>query len=57
MIIYLLQTNRDLQVDLNLLTCIFPVALADALERAMLAEVAQFSQVARNPGILAAQAS
>lgn len=57
MIIYLLQTNRDLQVDLNLLTCIFPVALADALERAMLAEVAQFSQVARNPGILAAHAS
>ncbi len=57
MIIYRLHTNRDLQVDLNLLTSIFPVALADALERAMLAEVGELPQVGRNPGILAAHAS
>ncbi len=56
-IIYRLHTTRDLQVDLNLLTSIFPVALADALERAMLAEVGELPQVGRNPGILAAQAS
>ena len=57
MIIYRQQTNRDLQVDLNLLTSNFPVALADALERAILAEGADAPQVAENPGILIAQAS
>jgi UDP-GlcNAc:undecaprenyl-phosphate GlcNAc-1-phosphate transferase len=32
--IYRLYTHRDLQLDLNLLISIFPVALADALDRA-----------------------
>ncbi len=35
MIIYRLYTDRDLQLDINLLTSVFPVALADALDRAL----------------------
>jgi UDP-GlcNAc:undecaprenyl-phosphate/decaprenyl-phosphate GlcNAc-1-phosphate transferase len=57
MIIYRLESNRDLQVDLNLLTANFPVALADALERAMLGEGADVPHVAGTAGILIAQAS
>jgi hypothetical protein len=33
--IYRKYNQRDLQLDVNLLTCIFPGALADALERAL----------------------
>ena len=33
MSIYRLYTQRDLQLDVNLLTSVFPVALADALDR------------------------
>ena len=34
MTIYRLYADRDLQLDVNLLTSVFPVALADALDRA-----------------------
>jgi hypothetical protein len=34
MTIYRRYSERDLQVDINLLTSIFPIALADALDRA-----------------------
>jgi UDP-GlcNAc:undecaprenyl-phosphate GlcNAc-1-phosphate transferase len=40
MTIYRMYTERDLQLDINLLTSILPVALADALERTLIAEVA-----------------
>ena len=35
MIIYRLYGDRDLQLDINLLTSVFPVVLADALDRAL----------------------
>jgi len=35
MTIYRLYTERDLQLDINLLTSVFPTALADALDRAL----------------------
>lgn len=34
--IYRLYSDRDLLVDTNLLTMVFPVVLADALDRALL---------------------
>ena len=36
--IYRLYSDRDLLVDTNLLTMVFPVVLADALDRALLKE-------------------
>lgn len=35
LVIYRIYNHRDLQLDVNLLTCEFPVALADALDRAL----------------------
>ena len=57
MTIFRLYTDRDLQVDLNLLTSVFPVALADALERASVAEMEDPALVAQEAELLAAQAS
>jgi len=57
MTIFRLYTHRDLQVDLNLLTSVFPVALADALERASVAEMEDPSLLPQEAELLAAQAS
>ena len=57
MTVFRLYTDRDLQVDLNLLTSVFPVALADALERASVAELEDSSLVTQEAELLAAQAS
>ncbi len=56
MTIYRLYTDRELQVDLNLLTSIFPVALSDAFERAAAAEVNNLP-TERVSAVLAAHAS
>ena len=56
MTIYRLYTDRELQVDLNLLTSVFPVALADAFERATLTGTAEVT-AERVTGVLAAHAS
>jgi UDP-GlcNAc:undecaprenyl-phosphate GlcNAc-1-phosphate transferase len=57
MTVFRLYTDRDLQVDLNLLTSVFPVTLADALERASVAEMEDSSLVTQEAELLAAQAS
>jgi len=57
MTIFRLYTDRDLQVDLNLLTSVFPIALADAMERALLAGAEEPSLAVQEPELLAAQAS
>ena len=40
MTIYRMYTERDLQLDINMLTSTLPVALADALERTLIGDVA-----------------
>jgi hypothetical protein len=52
--IYRQYSERDLQLDVNLLTSVFPVALADALERTM----SQSAVVVAtdNTGLMAARA-
>jgi UDP-GlcNAc:undecaprenyl-phosphate GlcNAc-1-phosphate transferase len=57
MTVFRLYTDRDLQVDLNLLTSAFPVALADALERASLAGIEEAFLVRQGTELLTAQAS
>jgi hypothetical protein len=49
-------TERSLQLDVNLLTTEFPVALADALDRAMGHSVALGSRHDTGEGLIAAQA-
>jgi UDP-GlcNAc:undecaprenyl-phosphate GlcNAc-1-phosphate transferase len=56
MAIYRLYTHREIQVDLNLLTSVFPVALADAFERAALIQSTNQTTEAI-PNVLAAHAS
>jgi UDP-GlcNAc:undecaprenyl-phosphate/decaprenyl-phosphate GlcNAc-1-phosphate transferase len=56
MTVYRLYGTRDLQVDLNLLTSVFPVALADALDRSALANVEDIS-IAQPAELFAAEAS
>jgi hypothetical protein len=55
MTIYRLYTERDLQLDINLLTSVFPVTLADALDRA-LSHGVEVLPTAQEPGLMAAQA-
>ncbi len=57
MTIYRLYTTRELQVDLNLLTSIFPVALSDALERALLLEGETAPVMNQNPSVMVVHAS
>src|SRR5438876_493125 len=56
MIIYRLYTQRDLQLDINLLTSIFPVALADAIDRMMIPVVEEIPVLKSGPEFVAAQA-
>jgi UDP-GlcNAc:undecaprenyl-phosphate GlcNAc-1-phosphate transferase len=58
MTIYRLYTDRELQLDINLLTSVFPVALADALERAAIRAVdVRLTAAERDSALLTAQAS
>jgi UDP-GlcNAc:undecaprenyl-phosphate/decaprenyl-phosphate GlcNAc-1-phosphate transferase len=57
MTVYRLYNSRDLQVDLNLLTSVFPIALADALDRACIAESEDVSLVQTAAELLTAEAS
>jgi hypothetical protein len=56
MTVYRLYTARDLQLDVNLLTSIFPVALGDALDRTLSQPVELAPSVQKDPGFMAAQA-
>jgi len=56
MTIYRLYTQRDLQLDINLLTSIFPVALADAIDRMMIPVVEEIPVLKSGPEFVAAQA-
>jgi hypothetical protein len=53
--IYRLYSERALQLDINLLTSVFPVALADALDRALFTNEEAII-TARETGVLAAEA-
>lgn len=55
LMIYRLYSRRDLQLDVNLLTSIFPTALADAIDRT-LAHTAQVIPLPEQDASLAAQA-
>ncbi len=54
--IYRLYTERDLQLDVNLLASVFPVALADALDRAFGSTVEVLPAAEQAAGLIAAQA-
>jgi UDP-GlcNAc:undecaprenyl-phosphate GlcNAc-1-phosphate transferase len=54
--IYRRYSERDLQLDVNLLTLVFPVALADALDRALSHAVEVVSSPTKEPSLKAAQA-
>ena len=54
--IYRLYTQRDLQCDINLLTAVFPVALADALERALMPAVDVLPSLEQDSELMTAQA-
>ncbi|MBZ5722016.1 MAG: undecaprenyl/decaprenyl-phosphate alpha-N-acetylglucosaminyl 1-phosphate transferase [Acidobacteriia bacterium] len=56
MVIYRLYSGRDLQLDINLLTAVFPVALADALDRGMSHVVEVVPKAEGDTDLLAAQA-
>jgi UDP-GlcNAc:undecaprenyl-phosphate GlcNAc-1-phosphate transferase len=57
MTIYRLYTERELQFDINLLTSVFPVALADALDRASNPLLEVIPTADQDSGLVAAQAS
>jgi UDP-GlcNAc:undecaprenyl-phosphate/decaprenyl-phosphate GlcNAc-1-phosphate transferase len=57
MTIYRLYTDRELQFDINLLTSVFPAALADALDRISSSSLEVVPTVATVSGLVAAQAS
>ena len=54
--IYRLYTERALQLDVNLLTSAFPIALADALDRALSQVVEVVPASIEDTGLMAAQA-
>lgn len=55
--IYRLYTNRALLVDTNLLTSVFPVVLADAVERVLASKEGAVPEVTANTEFIAAEAS
>jgi UDP-GlcNAc:undecaprenyl-phosphate GlcNAc-1-phosphate transferase len=55
--IYRLYTDRELQFDINLLTAVFPAALADALDRASIPILAMVPTPGQGSELIAAQAS
>jgi UDP-GlcNAc:undecaprenyl-phosphate GlcNAc-1-phosphate transferase len=57
MTIYRLYTDRELQFDINLLTSVFPVALANALDRSLNPALDVIPTTSPDPGLVTAQAS
>jgi len=57
MTIYRLYTDRELQFDINLFTSLFPVALADALDRASNSTVEIIPTAEQDASLVEAQAS
>jgi UDP-GlcNAc:undecaprenyl-phosphate GlcNAc-1-phosphate transferase len=57
MTIYRLYTDRELQFDINLLTSVFPAALADALERVATPTLEIIPTTEQRSDLVAAQAS
>jgi hypothetical protein len=55
MTVYRLYNERDLQLDVNLLTSVFPVALADALDRT-LSHTFEVASSGTEDSVMAAQA-
>ena len=55
--VYRRYTERDLQLDVNLLIAVFPVALADALDRTLSHTVEVASSGKQDPRLMAAKAS
>jgi hypothetical protein len=55
--IYRFYTDRSLLVDANLLTSVFPVVLADALDRALVSQTVPVPEVTTRTDFEAAQAS
>lgn len=51
-----LYSQRDLQLDINLLTSVFPTALADALDRALQHTLQVVPHTPQDEGLIAAQA-
>jgi UDP-GlcNAc:undecaprenyl-phosphate GlcNAc-1-phosphate transferase len=56
MTVYRLYSERDLQLDVNLLTSVFPVALADALDRTLSHTVEVAASTKEGEGFMAVQA-
>jgi UDP-GlcNAc:undecaprenyl-phosphate GlcNAc-1-phosphate transferase len=56
LVVHRLYSQRDLQLDINLLTSIFPVALADALDRVLQHTVQVIPSANQDEGFIAAQA-
>jgi hypothetical protein len=56
LMIYRLYSRRDLQLDVNLLTAIFPTALADALDRTLSQPVEVITMPEQDASLLPAQA-
>jgi hypothetical protein len=56
LMIYRLYTRRDLQLDVNLLTAVFPTALADALDRTLSHPANIIALPEHDPSLLPAQA-
>jgi UDP-GlcNAc:undecaprenyl-phosphate GlcNAc-1-phosphate transferase len=57
LMVHRLYSQRDLQLDINLLTSAFPIALADALDRALLQRSVQvIPHAGQDEGFIAAQA-
>ena len=56
LVVHRLYSQRDLQLDINLLTSIFPGALADALDRALQHTVQVIPSANQDEGFIAAQA-
>ena len=54
--VHRLYSQRDLQLDINLLTSAFPIALADALDRALQHTVQVIPSASQDDGFVAAQA-
>jgi hypothetical protein len=55
-VVHRLYAQRDLQLDINLLTSTFPTALADALDRTLLPAVQVIAIPEQENGLIAAQA-
>jgi hypothetical protein len=56
LMIYRLYSRRDLQLDVNLLTAIFPTALADALDRTLAEPIEVITMPDQDASLLPAQA-